>query len=457
MDKLASEGVQFMNHYNTTSICMASRATLLTGMYEYKTGCNFMHGPLHPLKFQQSYPVILRNAGYFTGFAGKFGMAVTDSPSEKETSWDVMPIDAFDEWAGGTGQTFYKTAQNKYIEKYAKDYPHSTRAYGAWANDFMKDAKKSGKPFCMSISFKAPHMPFTPDPFFDSVYEGTTYIKPANYGVENAAHLSPQSKTGRQFKAYRFWVDSEESYQETIKKYNQLVYGVDYAIGMIRKSLEEQGFDKNTVIILTGDNGYNCGAHGFGDKIFPYEEGSKSPMIIFDPRAKPNQKGIKREIVTANIDVAPTILSYAGIQIPSYMDGKNLRQLIDEPNKFDRQTIPLFNMWGNDEIQEMSIVSKDWKYIFWQYADERMRPTEELFNVANDRIEMKNRINDPTAGKVLKQMRKIYDKQVSHIDKNAVDYNDYHKYSVLFDRKTTADKKKPYLTGTFENIKNGGE
>ncbi len=60
MDKLASEGVQFMNHYNTTSICMASRATLLTGMYEYKTGCNFMHGPLHPLKFQQSYPVILR-------------------------------------------------------------------------------------------------------------------------------------------------------------------------------------------------------------------------------------------------------------------------------------------------------------------------------------------------------------------------------------------------------------
>ena len=68
-----------------------------------------------------------------------------------------------------------------------------------------------------------------------------------------------------------------------------------------------------------------------------------------------------------------------------------------------------------------------------------------------------NRINDPTAGKVLKQMRKIYDKQVSHIDKNAVDYNDYHKYSVLFDRKTTADKKKPYLTGTFENIKNGGE
>ena len=76
LDRLASEGLIFDAAYDTTSICMASRAQVMTGMYEYKTGCNFSHGPLRRDKWQQSYPVVLRKAGYFTGFVGKFGFAV---------------------------------------------------------------------------------------------------------------------------------------------------------------------------------------------------------------------------------------------------------------------------------------------------------------------------------------------------------------------------------------------
>ena len=203
MDKLAEEGVLFKNHYNTTAICMASRAIILTGMYEYKTGCNFMHGPLRPSKFKKSYPVILRESGYYTGFAGKFGMAVSEGDSWDDKSWDVLPTDAYDNWAGGLGQTNYKTEKNIHIAKYAKEYPHSTRAYGAWARDFMIEAKKTNQPFCMSISFKAPHLPFTPDTYFDYVYQGKEYQKPENYGKENAKHLSPQAKSGRQYNSRR--------------------------------------------------------------------------------------------------------------------------------------------------------------------------------------------------------------------------------------------------------------
>ena len=170
MDKLAAEGVRFANYYKTTAICMASRATIMTGMYEYKTGCNFMHGPLRTEKFKKSYPVLLREAGYFTGFAGKFGFAVSDGDHWNDKPIEVMPIDEFDMWGGGRGQTSYKTAENDSIAKYAEQYPHSTRAYGAWAHDFIKAAKASGKPFSMSISFKAPHLPFTPDKYFDQVY-----------------------------------------------------------------------------------------------------------------------------------------------------------------------------------------------------------------------------------------------------------------------------------------------
>ena len=75
MDQLARDGVAFDKHYNTTAICMASRANVFTGMYEYKTGCNFQHGNMHADVWSKSYPVLLREAGYLTAFAGKFGLS----------------------------------------------------------------------------------------------------------------------------------------------------------------------------------------------------------------------------------------------------------------------------------------------------------------------------------------------------------------------------------------------
>ncbi|ANQ51898.1 sulfatase [Flammeovirga sp. MY04] len=455
MDKLAETGTQFMNHYNTTSICMASRAIYMTGMFEYKTGCNFEHGPMKKEKFQKSYPMILRDAGYFTGFAGKFGFAVSDGTDPSDKKWEVLPVDQFDVWAGGLGQTKYKTEKNKYIKKYAEKYPHSTRAHAAWAHDFIVEAKESGKPFCMSISFKAPHLPFTPDVYFDAVYEGKTYKKPANYGEENAKHLAPQALTGRQYKQYEFWRDTEENYQEAIKRYNQLIHGVDYAIGMIRKSLEELGVDENTIIIYAGDNGYSCGAHNLGGKVLPYEEASKSPLLIYDPRMPKKTKGAQRETITSSIDIAPTILTMAGVDVPQNMDGVNLVPLMHKKKGISREYIPLMNFFGNDEIQEMSVVSKDWKYIYWQYEDERMQPTEELYYVGKDRLEMENVISEKKYQKQLQIMRKRYDEQVEQLKQNAVPYHDYQKYGVLFDRQSTSEDKKPYLRGTYEEQMKG--
>jgi len=174
MDKLAADGVRFRNHYNSSSICMASRASVMTGLYEHRHGCNVSHGNLERRLFDQSYPVKLRQAGYFTGFAGKIGSGIKGEkfePFEKE----------FDVWAVGPGQTLYETAKNQGIAQYADKYPHCSRAYGAWAQDFMKSAKQSGKPFCLSISFKAPHMPFTPDPIDLKLYGSeTTFTRPLN-------------------------------------------------------------------------------------------------------------------------------------------------------------------------------------------------------------------------------------------------------------------------------------
>ena len=101
IDRLGSQGVIFDRHYDTTAICMASRANVMTGMYEYKTGTNFMHGPMSKDIWNHSFPKLLRDAGYRTGFGGKFGFAVVDDPSKggKENTYDNLPVKDFDFWS----------------------------------------------------------------------------------------------------------------------------------------------------------------------------------------------------------------------------------------------------------------------------------------------------------------------------------------------------------------------
>ncbi len=138
LDRLAADGVTFDKYYVTTAICMASRATVMTGLVEYRTGCNFTHGPLLREHWSRSYPFQLRKAGYLTAFAGKFGFEVADSPRGTGS----LPSEDFDHWAGGPGQTSYKTADNPALAKYAEQFPHSTLAYGAFGSDFIRDAAK---------------------------------------------------------------------------------------------------------------------------------------------------------------------------------------------------------------------------------------------------------------------------------------------------------------------------
>jgi arylsulfatase A-like enzyme len=424
LDQLAREGVRFTNHYNTTSICMASRCNVLTGLYEYRHGCNFDHGDLARRFVEESYPVLLRRAGYTTGFAGKIGFELKGEPFDALASF-------FDHWAGGPGQTFYETAKNAGIAKYADRYPHSSRAYGAWSVDFLQAAKRTGKPFCLSVSFKAPHLPFTPDPQDAKLYAGKKFSRPPNYGVEQGSHLSAQSRTSRAATGYREWIND---YDNAAADYHALITGIDAAVGMIREALTREGLAANTVIVYTSDNGYSMGAHGFGDKVLPYEAASKSPLIIFDPRLPRAQAGRVSHALTANVDVAATLLALAGVPAPAGIDGKSLLPLLTAPHGRVRDALPLFNFWGTTSAQSLAIVAPGWKYINWSYGGEGMQPTEELFALASGPYEMKNVATDARHAAQLATMRRAYDAELAALQARLVPGHDYEKYSVLFSR-----------------------
>ena len=443
LDGLARKGLTFDNHYDTTAICMASRATVMTGMFEFKTGCNFSHGDMTKEIWQKSYPVLLKEAGYRTAFAGKFGFEVTVEPGgEKHTGVE----NAFDKWGGGEGQTNYQTKQNPSMEHYAAEYPHSTLSYGAFSRDFIKESVEGDQPFCLSISFKAPHKPATPDPKFNEIYKGKTFKKPANFGRDHGTHFAKQSQMDRQYERFHSWHYSDD-YDRVMATYHQQVYGIDQAVGMILDALAETGADKNTVVIYTSDNGFLCGSHGYGSKVLPYEESTRVPMIIFDPREPNSRRQLRSDALTGNCDFAPTMLKLAGLPMPSNMDGRDLMKLYRDPNAEIHQALPLINVWGKPATHCLSVVTKDHKYIYWYFTDDDkgIRPTEELYQLNKDPLEMENLATNPEMEPVIQQMRQKYDLQLRNWIKQGVSYNGYQKYGTLFDRNIDWDTKAEVL------------
>lgn len=435
IDRLGDLGVIFDRHYDTTAICMASRANVMTGLYEYKTGTNFMHGPMARKIWEKSYPVLLREAGYRTGFGGKFGFAVVDDPREggSENTYDNLPLDDFDYWAGGTGQTSYDTVKNKYLARFAGEYPHSTRAYGAAGQEFVRESAATGQPFCLTLFFKAPHRPVQPDPMFDEVYRDTHFRKLPNYGRAAGLHLADQSRMGRQYPRFKSWnYHTDELYQESLRLYHQQIHAVDVAVGMVLEELEKQGLADDTVIIFTSDNGFFNGSHGLGSKVLPYEEGARVPMIFFDPRT-PSQGGGRRSgAVTGNVDVAATILDLAGIAPPSDMDGQSLLPLVHGKQDAVREFLPIFNMWGTRGTTFMSIVSETHKYVYWPYGEE-FQPAEELFDLARDPYELKSALFDSSQFGALEKMRSAYQAQLADFKENTVPYNGYPPFATILD------------------------
>ena len=176
------------------------------------------------------------------------------------------------------------------------------------------------------------------------------------------------------------------------------------------------------------------GAHGFGDKVLPYEEASRSPLIIHDPRRPAASRGRTSAALTGQVDIAATIHAFAGVPAPADIDGRNLLPLLDDPAGHVRDAMPLFNYWGVSSAQSLAIVAPGWKYIFWAHGADGLRPTEELFDLTNDPYEMVNVSSDPRHAAVLADLRRRYDAELAAIAATRIDGHGYEKYPVLFSR-----------------------
>lgn len=172
MDRLAEEGSYFHSAMVTTPICAASRASILTGLHERAHNFNFQTGNVREEYMANSYPRLLKENGYYTGFFGKYGVRYNDLHKQFDEHDDYDRNNRYNDRRG----YYYKTIEN--------DTVHLTRYTGQQAIDFIEKNANNNKPFCLSLSFSAPHAhDGAPDQYFwqnttDHLLQNTTIPGP---------------------------------------------------------------------------------------------------------------------------------------------------------------------------------------------------------------------------------------------------------------------------------------
>lgn len=379
IDSLAQRGVRFTRFFVTSSICMASRASYFTGRVERSHACNFYYRSLAAKDWARSYPVLLRQAGYRTGFIGKFGVMVEGLPQG-------LPRADFDAFEGFAGQGDYFPQ--------GKNGPHMERVMSDQALRFLHGAAKGGNPFCLSISFKAPHDPLSPDPAFAGLYRNQRPQLPAPVPFREIDGLPPVFGTSAWYArlSWQQHCSTPDKLHEFIRQRYRLIAGVDAAVGRILGELKTLGLAENTVIFFASDNGYYYGEHGLNTKFYLHEESVRVPLIVMDPRL-PQRAGTTVDALTANMDLAPTLLDLAGIKAADAMQGRSLLPLLREEAAVHwRDAIFCENLAKERRPMCDAIRTKDWKYIAYF---ETQPLQEELYHLAEDPHEQRNLAGEP--------------------------------------------------------------
>lgn len=390
LDALASEGMRFTENCVTTSICGVSRACLFTGQWMSSHGCDGFKPFETP--WQQTYPGILRDNGYYVGHVGKWHNG-------------KFPGEKFDLGRSYYGRHWFKMPDGSKV--------HVTQRNENDALEFLGQRPKD-QPFCLTVAFFATHaedgnpQQFLPQPESMHLYQDVEIPVPAN-ATDESFHRLPkfvanEANEGRNRYHWRF--DTPEKYQIMMKNYYRLATEVDSTCGRILKELEEQGVLDNTLVIFTTDNGYYHAEHGLADKWYPHQESIRVPLIIRDPRMPADKHGSTNDDFTLSVDLAPTILSAVGAEVPESMQGRDMSVLYGandaeqgdwrEEFFYEHPTIRDKNFIPTSE----ALVRKDWKYFYWPEFDR-----EQLFHISEDPHEENDLVNDPAQAKQLAEMR----------------------------------------------------
>ena len=395
LDRIAANGHRFSNAFVTTSICAASRATILTGLTERTHRFTFGRPPLAENHCKASYPYQLRNNGYRTGFVGKIGLSVQGGRSTIN--------EMFDSFTPLNRSPYFKTLPDGGTR-------HLTDLTGDKAIEFLQTTDPD-TPFCLSVSFNATHAedgdqedhyPFPPTEA--ELFKDLEMPRPRLDGETHFPNQPAFLKSSMNRNRYFWRWDTPEKYQHNYRNYLRMLAGVDRNVGRVIDELERLGIADNTVIIFIGDNGYYMGERGFAGKWSHYEPSLRVPLVIMDPRnSGESSKGVIDDIAL-NLDLAPTVLALAGAEPQAAHQGRSLLGNIRKPPT----PAPAPGFFCEHRMKHPDLPRwegyRDNQFKYARYIDQP-EDGEFLHDLINDPDELVNLINDESHAETLIRMR----------------------------------------------------
>ena len=288
MDRLAKQGLLFSNCISNYPVCTPYRASLLTGRYSTTTGvvANGVELPDSEVTIAEA----LKKQGYKTGYIGKWHLEKNNIP--------FVPKDrrqGFDYWAvrnngGPHWDSFYcmDTEEQVPMDGYVPD--SATKL----AVDFIE--KNAAKPFCLYLSWGAPHPAYDPPKKYADMYDPAKLKQRPNV--------------------------RDDSFRETLGLYYGAITALDDNIGRLMAALEKAGVAEDTIICFTSDHGDMMGSHGQKGKNVPWEESINVPFILRYPRKI--KAGGKTDLLLSSVDIMPTLLGLCAAPIPKGVQGLDL-------------------------------------------------------------------------------------------------------------------------------------
>ncbi|HNS22662.1 MAG TPA: sulfatase [Sedimentisphaerales bacterium] len=424
LDRIASEGMRFTNSFCTNSICAPCRAVILTGKYSHLNG--LIDNNVTFDGSQQTFPKLLRQAGYETAIIGKWHLKSDPTGFDY---WNILP-----------GQGVYYNPVTIEMGQQKKHEGYVTDILTDYAIDWMK-GRKEGKPFCLMFHHKAPHREWEPGPKYLTLYDDVEIPEPATLFDDNAGRgraakeqdmtiektltrrdlklvtpgkLTPEQQAkwdaayGPKIKAF------EEAnlqgkdlvrwkYQRYIKDYLRCIASVDDSVGRVLEYLDQSGLAQNTVVIYTSDQGFYLGDHGWFDKRFMYEISLRMPLLVRYP--KEIRAGSVNSDIVLNLDFAETFLDWAGASVPADMQGRSLRPLLQGRTPSDWRTSMYYHYYEYPAVHSVKrhygVRTERYKLIhFYNDIDEW-----ELYDLQTDPDERQNVYNDPKYAEIVTELK----------------------------------------------------
>ncbi len=390
IDKLASEGRVFRNHFVHCAACGPSRSTLLSGIRttNWDIFKNMRESGEKP-DTVFSLPQLFKENGYKTISIGKISHqpgGVMDSLQtihEVPFSWNKTyapvgiwqdPWQAFFSYAGGEARTsYYGRPTKRTLPPYeSADVSDDGYADGLNAGEAIKQLRNlKDTSFFLAVGFYKPHLPFNaPKKYWDlyhadSIPEAVYQQMPLNVQSDICLHGDHNSYEPR---GTYTWPGDTLWWEMTAEREKKLKHGycaaVSYAdaqIGKVLDELKNLGLDKNTIVVLWGDHGWHLGEYGIWGKYTNFDIALNSPLIIKTPQIK--QPGIFADGMVETVDIFPTLADLCDIKAPDYLEGISMKPVIENPSaKIKNYTVGERDAWG---VHGITARNENYRLMVW--------------------------------------------------------------------------------------------